>query len=100
MQPADLPPWQSTTFEGRDGTRLRVEALPGVHAHSPLARLLPRVMGSLLEFDSPAGERLRLYLTGDTLVGDHVTEIARRTLTSTRPCCTSAAPGSSARSSR
>jgi len=65
----------------KDGTTLRVTSLPGRHAPAAAQRLLPPVMGSLLEF-TPAGggqdRRFRLYITGDTLLFDGIREIARR----------------------
>jgi L-ascorbate metabolism protein UlaG (beta-lactamase superfamily) len=51
--------------------------MPGRHG-PPLSELvLPDVMGSMVEFTSPAG-RFRLYITGDTLVFDDIKEIPRR----------------------
>ena len=59
--------------------RLGVTAMPGTHAPGPLAKLLPPVMGSMLEFEGPNGEtRLRLYISGDTLVHDRLGEIPNR----------------------
>ncbi|MCS0635525.1 MBL fold metallo-hydrolase [Streptomyces sp. LP05-1] len=59
--------------------QVRVTSLPGAHARGPAARLLPPVMGSLLEFGDLGGPvRLRMYLTGDTLMYEGVREIARR----------------------
>ncbi|MCW2818059.1 MAG: hypothetical protein JWR42_846 [Marmoricola sp.] len=72
-----LPTWGRETLE-RDGERLSVEALPAVHARGLMGRLLPPVMGSLLEHSAPGGTTLRVYVTGDTLTGPHVDEIARR----------------------
>ncbi|MDQ3700997.1 MAG: MBL fold metallo-hydrolase [Chloroflexota bacterium] len=73
-----LHAWQSTTFSQQEA-RLTVTALPGSHAYGPLGALLPPVMGSLLDFEAPAGERLlRLYITGDTLVRDDLREIPAR----------------------
>jgi L-ascorbate metabolism protein UlaG (beta-lactamase superfamily) len=58
---------------------LRLTAMPGTHAPGPLAAALPPVMGSMLEFQSARGEtRLRFYISGDTLVHDHLKEIPRR----------------------
>jgi L-ascorbate metabolism protein UlaG (beta-lactamase superfamily) len=71
-----LPTWASRTLE-KDGQRLTVTALPGQHATGPARLLLPPVMGSLLDLE--AGEaRLRLYITGDTLLVDQLREIPRR----------------------
>jgi L-ascorbate metabolism protein UlaG (beta-lactamase superfamily) len=59
--------------------RLGVTAMPGTHAPGPLAKVLPPVMGSMLEFGEPGGEtRLRLYISGDTLIHDRLREIPRR----------------------
>jgi L-ascorbate metabolism protein UlaG (beta-lactamase superfamily) len=62
----------------RDGERLAIEALPGVHAYGVMKGLLPPVMGSLLEHRSATGATTRVYISGDTLPGDHLDEIARR----------------------
>jgi len=62
--------WHDLT---RDGSVMRVTSMPGRHAPGPLGRVLPPVMGSLLELDG----RL-VYLTGDTLMYDGVREVARR----------------------
>jgi L-ascorbate metabolism protein UlaG (beta-lactamase superfamily) len=76
---AGLRTWQAFTLR-RDGTQVRITALPGRHAgHRVLRGLLPPVMGSMLEFgpaDGPVG--LRLYISGDTLVYEGLDEIARR----------------------
>jgi L-ascorbate metabolism protein UlaG (beta-lactamase superfamily) len=73
-----LDPWASMTVAKGDA-HLRITAMPGRHG-PPLADLvLPDVMGSLLEFASPAETSLfRLYITGDTLVIDDLQEIPRR----------------------
>jgi L-ascorbate metabolism protein UlaG (beta-lactamase superfamily) len=53
--------------------------MPGTHGPGPLGAVLPPVMGSMLEF-GPMGERprLRMYISGDTLVHDRLREIPRR----------------------
>lgn len=74
-----LRTWQGLTLEhGR--VQVRVTALPGRHAgHRALRALLPPVMGSMLEFGPVGGPaRLRLYVSGDTLVYDGLDEIAQR----------------------
>jgi L-ascorbate metabolism protein UlaG (beta-lactamase superfamily) len=43
-----------------------------------MGALLPPVMGSLLEHRVEGTVRRRVYLSGDTLTGDHLDEIARR----------------------
>ncbi|MFI8205365.1 MBL fold metallo-hydrolase [Streptomyces sp. NPDC085937] len=73
-----LRTWQSHTLL-RGDSLVRVTALPGRHAPGPARRLLPPVMGSLLEFGDRSGEiRLVLYISGDTLMFDGLREIARR----------------------
>jgi L-ascorbate metabolism protein UlaG (beta-lactamase superfamily) len=59
--------------------RVGVTAMPGTHAPGPLANVLPPVMGSMLEFGEQGGEtRLRLYISGDTLIHESLREIPRR----------------------
>jgi L-ascorbate metabolism protein UlaG (beta-lactamase superfamily) len=74
-----LRTWQSCTLR-RGDDQVRVTALPGRHAgHPVLRRLLPPVMGSMLEFGPPRGPvRLRLYVSGDTLLFDGLDAIAQR----------------------
>ena len=70
--------WQSQTITS-GSTTLRVTSLPGRHAPGPLRRVLPPVMGSLLEFEtSPGRVALRLYVTGDTLFYPGLQEIHER----------------------
>jgi len=74
-----LRTWQSRETT-RDGYTLRVTALPARHAPGAAQALLPSVMGSLLEVGPSDGSQPpdRVYLSGDTLVVDELTEIARR----------------------
>lgn len=73
-----LATWQTVSFAKGDMT-LRITAMPGRHGPRLFSRLLPDVMGCLLEFETRAGERLlRLYITGDTLVHDRLAEIRAR----------------------
>ncbi|MEU3957338.1 MBL fold metallo-hydrolase [Streptomyces achromogenes] len=76
---AGLRTWQALTLE-RGGVRATVTALPGRHAGHPVLRgLLPPVMGSMIEFGAVGGPvRLRLYVSGDTLLYDGLAEIGRR----------------------
>jgi L-ascorbate metabolism protein UlaG (beta-lactamase superfamily) len=72
-----LDTWGSETLT-RGNETLRIESLPGIHARGLMGALLPPVMGSLLEHRVDGEVRRRVHLSGDTLTGDHVTEIARR----------------------
>ncbi|MCW2726436.1 MAG: Lactamase [Frankiales bacterium] len=71
-----LDTWQSHELR-KDGSTLRITAMPGRHAYGPAQTLLPPVMGSVLEFGTAAGP-LSVYITGDTLVYDDLREIPRR----------------------
>ncbi|GAB3691715.1 MBL fold metallo-hydrolase [Angustibacter aerolatus] len=72
-----LGTWEQHALE-RDGHRLTIESLPGVHAYGVMGRLLPPVMGSLLTLRRGEETLLTVYLTGDTLLGDHLTAIHER----------------------
>ena len=73
-----LKTWETLSIT-KGQARLRLTAMPGTHAPGPLAVALPPVMGSMLEFRTPEDEtRLRLYISGDTLVHEQLREIPRR----------------------
>ena len=73
-----LRTWETLSIT-KGQARLRLTAMPGTHAPGPLAAALPPVMGSMLEFRTTGGEtRLRLYISGDTLVYEQLREIPRR----------------------
>ena len=73
-----LRTWETLTIT-KGEARLRLTAMPGTHAPGPLAAALPPVMGSMLEFRTAEEEtRLRLYISGDTLVHEQLEEIPRR----------------------
>ena len=57
---------------------LAVTALPAVHARGVLGKLLPPVMGSMLEHRVAGQVVRRVYLSGDTLTGAHVDEVRER----------------------
>lgn len=72
-----LSTWSALTVGKRD-VHLRITSTPGRHG-PPLSNLvLPEVMGSILEFQSPEATLFRIYITGDTLVIDALKEIPRR----------------------
>ena len=72
-----LRTWESHEVH-KDGEVLRVESLPGVHARGLLGAMLPPVMGSLVTHEVAGRAELRMYVTGDTLTGPHLEEIASR----------------------
>jgi L-ascorbate metabolism protein UlaG (beta-lactamase superfamily) len=75
-RPLDV--WREHEFVKR-GRSVRVTAMPARHAFGLPGRMLPPVMGSMLEF-GPAGggTDLRIYISGDTLMHDELREIPRR----------------------
>jgi L-ascorbate metabolism protein UlaG (beta-lactamase superfamily) len=73
-----LRTWETLPI-AKGEARLGVTAMPGTHAPGPLAKVLPPVMGSMLEFGAAEGETLlRLYISGDTLIHERLREIPRR----------------------
>jgi len=73
-----LRTWETLSI-AKGQARLRLTAMPGTHAPGPIAAALPPVMGSMLEFRTAEDEtRLRLYISGDTLVHEQLKEIPRR----------------------
>lgn len=72
-----LRTWESETLHRGDES-LTVTAMPAVHARGVMGALLPPVMGSVLEHRVGSDVRRRVYLSGDTLTGEHLTEVARR----------------------
>jgi L-ascorbate metabolism protein UlaG (beta-lactamase superfamily) len=73
-----LGAWQQAEVT-RGTVSMTVTAVPGRHGPGPVNRLLPPVMGSLVDLEDRAdGRRLRVYITGDSLVGPHVAEVAQR----------------------
>ncbi|BAL91348.1 hypothetical protein AMIS_61280 [Actinoplanes missouriensis 431] len=72
-----LPTWEAREWR-RDGELLRITALPGRHGPGFVDRLLPDVMGSLVEWEVAGERRLRLYVTGDTLYRPYLSEIRER----------------------
>ncbi|PLS76845.1 MAG: MBL fold metallo-hydrolase [Chloroflexi bacterium] len=70
--------WESQTFV-KGSVRLRVTSMPGEHGPGIISRLLPPVMGSVLDFETTNGAPLlRLYITGDTLIHRKLKQIPKR----------------------
>jgi len=73
-----LDTWESIEFV-KGAARLRISSMPGQHGPGIVDFAMPDVMGSILDFETEAGERaLRLYISGDTLVIDELKEIPAR----------------------
>jgi L-ascorbate metabolism protein UlaG (beta-lactamase superfamily) len=57
---------------------LRITSVPGVHGPGPLARVLPPVMGSVLELLRGGEVTWRGYISGDTLFRPWLGEVLQR----------------------
>jgi L-ascorbate metabolism protein UlaG (beta-lactamase superfamily) len=75
---AALAPWDS--LDVRKGeARLRVTSVPGRHGKAGTNVLMPKVMGSVLDFgDKPGAPDYRIYISGDTLVYNDINTIPQR----------------------
>jgi L-ascorbate metabolism protein UlaG (beta-lactamase superfamily) len=74
----DLTPWQTHELTS-GGSTLRITSVPGVHGPGPLAKVLPPVMGSVLELMQDGGEPTwRGYISGDTLYRPFLGEVLQR----------------------
>lgn len=73
-----LETWDSAVVDKSD-SRVVVTSMPGKHGPALADLMLPEVMGSMLQFESAnTAKLLSLYISGDTLVFDHLHEIPRR----------------------
>jgi L-ascorbate metabolism protein UlaG (beta-lactamase superfamily) len=72
-----LSTWQTRRVVHPDAT-VDITATPAKHAPRPLTRVVPPVMGSMLEFYRESQLLVRLYITGDTLLHPGIDEIALR----------------------
>ena len=73
-----LETWDSAIVNKND-SRVVITSMPGKHGPALADLLLPEVMGSMLQFESPSRAKLlNLYISGDTLVFDELREIPRR----------------------
>src|SRR3954454_11476019 len=74
---SDLTPWQSHELTSGT-TTLRITSVPGVHGPGPLGRLLPPVMGSVLELVADGAVGWRGYISGDTIFRRDLGEVLER----------------------
>jgi L-ascorbate metabolism protein UlaG (beta-lactamase superfamily) len=72
-----LPTWETYDWS-RGRQRLRITAVPGRHGPGFVDRLLPDVMGSVVELLVDDVCRIRLYITGDTLHRQFLADVPRR----------------------
>jgi L-ascorbate metabolism protein UlaG (beta-lactamase superfamily) len=73
----DLRPWQRHELT-RDGETLRITSVPGVHGPGPMAKVLPPVMGSVLELVRGGEVSWRGYISGDTIFRPWLGEVLQR----------------------
>ncbi|HEY6738535.1 MAG TPA: MBL fold metallo-hydrolase [Actinopolymorphaceae bacterium] len=66
-----LETWTSHEFLDGDDV-LRITSVPAVHGPGIVGRLLPPVMGSVVELERAGVTLSRLYITGDTIVRRHL----------------------------
>jgi len=73
-----LNPWDRLEVS-KGEQRLRLTATPGRHGPAGVAALLPKVMGSVLDFGAVAARPdYRMYISGDTLVIDDIKAVPQR----------------------
>jgi L-ascorbate metabolism protein UlaG (beta-lactamase superfamily) len=72
-----LGTWETYEVE-RGEDRVRIISVPGTHGPGVVGRLLPPVMGSVVELVRAGGTALRIYITGDTLFRPSLREVADR----------------------
>jgi L-ascorbate metabolism protein UlaG (beta-lactamase superfamily) len=74
-----VDPWGAVEIR-KGQRRMRLTAMPGTHGPMLVSKLLPDVMGSLLDFRGATGDEgdLRVYISGGTLVFRDLEEIPRR----------------------
>lgn len=72
-----LSAWQQHRISKGDVT-VTMTSLPGRHAPVLARRLLPPVMGTMIDFADADGPRRRLYISGDTLLVEELNEIPVR----------------------
>lgn len=73
-----LNPWDRLEVS-KGASRMRVTATPGRHGPAGVAVLLPKVMGSVIDFGVDAGKPdYRMYISGDTLVIDDIKQVPQR----------------------
>lgn len=71
-----MPTWSIQRLTRGEAT-VEVTAVPGQHGPGPVAKALPDVMGSVIDLSWAGRRRLRLYITGDTLLTGAVAEVAQ-----------------------
>jgi L-ascorbate metabolism protein UlaG (beta-lactamase superfamily) len=74
----DVKPWETTHLTSRGSDTLRITSVPGIHGPGPLEKMLPQVMGSVLELVRDGEVSWRGYISGDTLYRPYLGEVLER----------------------
>jgi L-ascorbate metabolism protein UlaG (beta-lactamase superfamily) len=74
---SDLRAWQTHELTSGSDT-LRITSVPGIHGPGPLGKLLPPVMGSVLELRRDGELSWRGYISGDTIFRPFLGEVLER----------------------
>src|SRR4030095_4205103 len=74
---ADLRPWERHEFT-HGGRTLRITSVPGLHGPGLMAKLLPPVMGGVLELMVDGDVGCRGYISGDTIYRPFLGEVLQR----------------------
>jgi L-ascorbate metabolism protein UlaG (beta-lactamase superfamily) len=77
LEALDLSPWERHEFTN-GGHTLRITSVPGVHGPGLLGKLLPPVMGSVLELMTDGAVGWRGYISGDTIYRPFLGEVLQR----------------------
>ncbi len=72
-----LQTWECHELD-RGGDRVRITSRPGTHGPGVVGRLLPPVMGSVIEVVRDDRTALQVYITGDTLFRRELREVSER----------------------
>ncbi|SCG79343.1 L-ascorbate metabolism protein UlaG, beta-lactamase superfamily [Micromonospora echinaurantiaca] len=72
-----LPTWRSRELR-RPGEILRLTSMPGQHGPGVVDRLMPDVMGTMIDLERDGSRQFRLYVTGDTLNKPLLADIPER----------------------
>ena len=62
----------------KGATTLRMTSMPGRHGPPVINMMFPQVMGAMLDFASADGFKYRMYISGDTLIVDDISQIQQR----------------------
>jgi L-ascorbate metabolism protein UlaG (beta-lactamase superfamily) len=77
LEASDLSPWERHEFTNGAQT-LRITSVPGVHGPGLMGKLLPPVMGSVLELVTDGEVGWRGYISGDTIYRPFLAEVLER----------------------